>query len=296
MKHSIRKYIEVDEVFNRVSASLKSYFDSDMIVIEDYYKVIELCNSNLGIRLNPTKEALIDINNFSAELPSDFLMLDLALVVNTVKNSYMYGVRKTETLTGVCPTAEELSIIDNPCCGFKLHCGKKPVLVCEYENISIEFEETHIARLTEKKHISDDCFNLNSDSPYMMEINNGQIFTDAIEKGKLYILYTARMSAEGNIPICLDNPIVMEYYEQALRYKILEDLYINKRLDISQALSLVQREYIMAKNAAISLVTTPEFDEIISINNALKRQYRKFNSRLVYGKRTYHNKPRGRLL
>lgn len=281
MKYTLRKYISIDEVFNRVSASLKSYFDSDIVVIDDYYKVIDLCNANLGIRLNPKKEALIDIEDYTAVLPDDFLLLDLALVINTNKGVYKLGTKKTETLTGVCPTAEEVSLIDNPCCKFTLNCGRKPVLICETEEITMEFQETYITRLSEKKYISDDCFNLNSNSPYMMEIANGQIFTDAIKEGKLYIQYTASMNDQNNIPVCLDNPIVLEYYEQALRYRILEDLYINKKADVAQALNMVKQEYLTAKNIATSLVGTPEFGELLSINNALKRQYRKYNY-LIY--------------
>jgi len=275
MKYTLRKYIDASEVFNRVSSSLKSYFDSDLVIIDEYYKVIDHCNATLGFKINPTKEAMLTIESGSAVLPDDFLLLDLALVVDTQKVIHHFPQIKTETLTGVCPTAEELSIVDNPCCSFKLKCGKKPTLVCELEDVSMEFCETYIIRLTERKYCASDCLNIYSDSKYYMEIRNGQIWTDCIDEGKLYILYTASLNNRDNIPQCLDNPIILEYYEQALKYRILSDLYINKRLEIAQALQLVEKDFIKAKNAAITLATTPEFSTLMSINNTLKRDFRK---------------------
>ena len=41
MKYSLRKYIDAVEVMNRASSSLRTYADSDLFFIEDYYKVID---------------------------------------------------------------------------------------------------------------------------------------------------------------------------------------------------------------------------------------------------------------
>lgn len=277
MKYTLRKYTSAEEVFNRASSSLSTYFDADMIISDYYYKVIDLCNASMGLRINPSKEALISLENYSAELPDDFLLLELALIVDTSKITYNIGSSKTETLTGECPTAQDITDSLDKCCNFKLQCGKKPVLTCTIEDYSIEFENTYITRLTEKKYCSPDCFNLNSTSPFMMEITDNQIFVDGIENAKLYIIYTAKMSGADNIPNCLDNPIVMEYYEQAIVYRMLKDMYINKKADVGQVLQLARQEYINAKNAAINLASTPEFNEMISVNNALKRHFRKRN-------------------
>lgn len=276
MRHSLRKYTTADQVFNRVSASLKTYFDSDLVLIDEYYKVIDLCNSRLGLRINPTKEALLKVTNGSAELPVDFLLLDLALAVTTEVTYSLNPSIKVEHLTSVCPTFCDIAQADK-CCNFKLECGMKPVLTCEYEETKIEFKNTYIVGLTEKKYCTSDCLNLNGNSRYLMEIANNQIFVDFITEGWIYIQYTSAMKEEGNIPTCLDNEIVLNFYEQAVKYEILQDLYINKKLEVAQALQIQEKKYILAKNEAISLTSTPEFDELININNMLKRQFRKRN-------------------
>ena len=282
MKYSLKKYTTADEIFNRVSASLKSYSDSDLILFDEYYKIIDLCNARLGLRINPTKEVFIKVENGRVDLPIDFHLLELALLVSNQMEVYNLPIQKTEYLTSRCPTLNEQSLIEaDKCCNFKLECGKVPVLTCEYEKRQIVFKQTFIAPLTEKKYASNDCFNLNvSRGHILMEITNNQIFIDGVEDGYVYLQYTSNMKEEGNIPICIDNEIILNYYEQAIKYEILQDLYINKRLEIAQALQLVEKKLILAKNEAISLVSTPEFGELQQIGNFLRRQYRKYNPKL----------------
>jgi hypothetical protein len=282
MKYNLKKYTTADEIFNRISSSLKSYVDSDLILFDEYYKVIDLCNSRLGFRINPTKEVFLKIENGRIDLPIDFHLLELALLVGNKKTIYNFGTSKTEYLTSRCPTIEDLAPIEiNKCCNFKLECGKVPILTCEYKDHYIEFSETIIAPLTEKKYATNNCFNLNiSKGKILMEITNNQIFIDNINEGYVYLQYTSNMSEEGNIPICLDNDIILNYYEQAVKFEILQDLYINKKLEVIQALQLVEKRLILAKNEAISLASTPEFGELQQIGNFLRRQYRKYNPKL----------------
>jgi len=282
MKYSLRKYIDAVEVMNRASSSLRTYADSDLFFIEDYYKVIDLCNQRMGLRLNPTKEVLIKVEDGRAELPEDFHLLNLALLVGTRIITHNFPLSKTEYLTSECPTLKDLAILENKCCDFKLECGRVPKLTCKYEQHTFEFQETFIVRLTEKKYTTSDCFNLNvsNSAIHLMEITNNQIFIDNVVDGYIYLQYQSTMKEEGNLPICIDNEIVLNYYEQALKYEILFDLYINKKLEVAQALPLIERKKNQAEREAISLVRTPEFDELMSIGTMLKKRYYKVNNAL----------------
>lgn len=291
MVYNLRAYIDPEEVFARVKSSLKSYADMDMILMDDYYKVIDHCNAVLGRRrIAPKKEKLIKVKDYRAELPSDFLMLNLALVVGTQKTKVKVGYpSKTLTLEGRIPTPMELSMAANldKCCNFKLSCGKVPTMTCQIEEHFVEFEETYIARLTEKRYCSSECFNLYSDSPMSMEIiqtgSKKQILIDHLEEGLIYVQYDGRMNDENYIPICFDHPIILNFYEKAIKHEILQDLYINKRLEVAQALQLSQQDKMIAQGDAINLVSTPEAYEYIDINNALKRRFRKQNHFIYNG-------------
>jgi len=278
---NINGFIMPDEVFSRVKSSLKSYSDMDMFLIDEYYKIIDLCNSRLGRKINPKKEKIIKIRNYRAELPEDFFSLELAMVVGNINyvQTSPYPT-KTMTLEGRIPTPMELSSAANldKCCNFKLSCGKVPTLTCKMEYDYYEFQETVIVRLTEKRYCNTSCFNLYSDSPYMMEIVNGRyIQIDNFKDGNLYINYTAKTSGEGNIPMCLDHPKILDYYEKAIKAEILKDLYINKRLEVVQAMQLANQDLMIAQGDAIAFISIPEVYEQLDINNALKRRYRAQN-------------------
>lgn len=280
-EYNINGFIGPEEIFSRVKSSLKSYDDLGMFLIDEYYKVIDTCNSILGRKINPKKEKIIKIKNYVAELPEDFFSLELALVVGNMNYSErMPYPEKSMTLEGRIPTPMELSQAANldKCCNFKLTCGKVPVLTCKIEHHYYEFQETHITRLTEKRYCSSNCFNLNSNSPYMMEIvNRRYIQIDSFKEGSLYINYTSKTSGEGNIPMCLDHPKILNYYEKAIKLEILKDLYINKRLEVTQALQLATQDLQIAQGDAIAFISIPEVYEHFDINNALKRRYRAMN-------------------
>jgi hypothetical protein len=72
----------------------------------------------------------------------------------------------------------------------------------------------------------------------------------------------------------LDNPTVNEYYEYALKQRILENLYMNGE-DVVQKLNLIEQRYRAARNNALSLVNTPNFLEM--------RKMHEMNRKAMYG-------------
>lgn len=267
----MRNYITTDEVFNRVQSSLKTYFDRDVILAEEYYKVIEHCNSVLGLRLNPNKEIFESPINHQIKLPKDFLLLNMALGADVRKVSNTVSIKK-ETLVGREPLPSER--MDIRCGKISISCGKIPELVVEQEDITTTYEEVRLLNLTEKKYASNNCLNLNSGMRDTIVIKDGIFYTD-LDNCIVYINYVSKMEEDG-IPICLDHPKVMLYYEKALKYEMLIDLMVNKKLEIVQIINLARQEMVAARNDAISLVTTPEYDEMMAASNALRRLFRRY--------------------
>ena len=80
---------------------------------------------------------------------------------------------------------------------------------------------------------------------------------------------------EGNLMV-LDNPYVNEYYEYALKQRLLENLYMNGE-DVVQKLNLVEQRLRAARNNALSLVNTPNFAEMYKMwEMNRKAQYFKY--------------------
>jgi hypothetical protein len=64
----------------------------------------------------------------------------------------------------------------------------------------------------------------------------------------------------GNV-LVPDHEILNEFYEYALKERIYEDLFLNGE-DVGQKLQYVQGKLRMARNNAMSLVNTPNFEEM----------------------------------
>jgi hypothetical protein len=65
---------------------------------------------------------------------------------------------------------------------------------------------------------------------------------------------------QGNL-LVPDHDLLNEYYEYALKQRILENLFLNGE-DVSQRMQLIEAKLKAARNAALSLVNTPNFKEM----------------------------------
>jgi hypothetical protein len=70
--------------------------------------------------------------------------------------------------------------------------------------------------------------------------------------------------------------MINEYYEYAIKQRILENMYINGE-DVVQKLSLIEQRLRGARNNALSIVNTPDFAEMKKLWEVnRKAQYHKY--------------------
>lgn len=96
---------------------------------------------------------------------------------------------------------------------------------------------------------------------YRLKIRDKFIHTINFTEGRVYINYESVMEDdEGNL-LVLDHPTVNEYYEYALKERILENLFLNGE-NTAQKLELIQAKLRPARNNALSFINTPDFFEM----------------------------------
>jgi len=96
---------------------------------------------------------------------------------------------------------------------------------------------------------------------YRLKIKNNFIHTINFTEGQVYINYESVMEDdEGNL-MTLDHPVVNEYYEYALKERILENLFLNGE-NVSQKLQLIQAKMRPCRTNALSFINTPDFFEM----------------------------------
>jgi hypothetical protein len=258
------KYRTFDELLNEVATDFTQYNNEGMIEPGQLIKVAQRVNYDLGLRIHGTKEKMLDIEKTKTKLPDDFYVLNYAMLCGkyTVSQPTLHG-RHTENIILSSNLCKKCGNPDPTC-----SCEKTYAVECKTgENVFVQvvekrsyetktyetFDRIHISSSTGKK----DSLDNTGKNGY---IKNGFIYTN-VDEGKLYISYQGALEDhEGNL-LVLDHPMINEYYEYAIKQRILENLYMNGE-EVSQKMQLVEQRLRAARNNALSIVNTPDFAEM----------------------------------
>jgi hypothetical protein len=115
-------------------------------------------------------------------------------------------------------------------------------------------------KIQECTQVQCDCPNLSVQSVNIAEIKDGYLLTN-FKTGKVYVNFQGAMEdGNGNL-LVLDHPYCNEYYEYALKHRILENMVFAGEQVVNQ-LQLIEVRLRAARNNALSFVNTPDFKEL----------------------------------
>jgi hypothetical protein len=264
------KYRTFNELLDEVGTDFVMYNNENLIEPSQMIKVAQRVNYDLGLRIHGTKEKILDVEKRKVKLPDDFYVLNYAYLTSTYKVTYRANAgRETENkIIGrgsldTCPRCYKPEV--DCCCEatYTQECqnGEK-IFVQVVEKRKMEtrtydtFDRIRIAVDTGRT----DALN---DSDNVAYVKNGYLYTN-IDNGKLFISYQGALEDnEGNL-LVLDHPVINEYYEYAIKQRLLENLYINGE-DVAQKLQLIEQRLRPARNNALSIVNTPDFAEMYQL-------------------------------
>lgn len=270
MKTELR-YRTFDQLLGEVSTDFKMYNNEGLIEPAELIKVAQRVNYDLGLRIHKTKETILEIEKGKAKLPGDFYVLNTAVLCGKFKiqQPVIQGSQREDVWVETCRKCagpvDQCKCEDKYLIGIETHgdkCGEIVLIekikseVRVYEN----FERIHMADGKMLKPSGDSHHNPSAPSG---EIRNGFIYTN-LSEGKVYINYEGNMEdLDGNL-LVLDHPMINEYYEYALKSRILENLFINGE-DVSQRMQLIEGRLRGARNNALTIVNTPDFSEMYNL-------------------------------
>jgi hypothetical protein len=317
------RYRTFDQLLEDVTVDMHTFALENMIEPQTLIKLVKKLNYDLGLRINQTREVVLEICHGKVKLPDDFYVFNYALLCAEFDLATSYGGPAGGTNIQEVPYKEFPSTVDqcapptvncrtcnsNPCnktaaCDLN-HPVVDPIptsydpnnpygdtcipprvfMNCKGE----KWELTQVVSRTETRtyrrliplkmkasqSIECDCPNLYMNSTFEGWIKDGYLFMN-FETGNVYLNYQGAMEDEAGNLLVPDHDLLNEYYEYALKQRILENLYMNGE-DVAQRMSLIDQRLRAARNAALSLVNTPNFKEMEKLWWTNRRaQYNKY--------------------
>lgn len=307
------KYRTFDELLHDVMVDLSTFSLENMIEPQQLIKLVKKINYDLGLRINQTRETILDVCHGKVKLPDDFYTFNFASICGNFTEHIGYDgfvggtniqeVPYVETPTNVdiCgPTTVNCAVCNaNPCnhtaacpdntcpatCSSStiptsydpnapygdvctrprvfMNCkGDKYELIQVISNPGITRVYTQLLplRMRASENIECECPNLYWNAPNEGWIKGGFLFT-TFDTGKVYLNYQGQMEDDQGNLLVPDHDLLNEYYEYALKSRILENLYMNGE-DVAQRLQMIEQRLRAARNNALSLVNTPNFREM----------------------------------
>lgn len=304
------KYRTFDELLTEAYSDFEKYHQNGMIQGHQLIKVAQRVNYELGLRINKTKEAILELDKGRVKLPNDFYSLNYAFLCGKfqVTIAPLQGTHIEERRVDIpeyqwqpdhintCTDPEPLTEC-NPCpscqnptpCGCVTNeCNPAPrvCLNCkgeQWELIQIvkyqtrTYKELYPLRfLDHSQDIECGCPNLYMNSANTAWIKDGWLYTN-IQSGTVYINYQGMMEDDQGNLLVLDHPMINEFYEYALKSRIIENLIMNDEPVNQGKIQIIETRLRAARNNAISIARMPNFAELKKVYESnRKAQYSKY--------------------
>lgn len=262
------KYKTFNQLLEEVAIDFSTYSLEGMIDAAQLIKVAIRVNYDLGLRINRTKETIVEIEHNKGRLPFNFYTLNYAFLCGeyTVVQDFPSGTHVESVspdyvpypgLTGPCTeaTCTDVCILEN--CD-----GKEGYKLVQYKGAN-QYHTYSVMLPLRIRNVNGqtcNCPNANVESPNVAEIKDGFLLTN-FTTGNVYVNYQATMEDEDANLLVLDHPYCNEYYEYALKEKILENLMFAGE-NVSDKLGYIQQKLRAARNNALGFVNTPNFEEL----------------------------------
>ena len=302
------RYRPFDQLLEDVSIDMNTLALENMIEPQQLIKVAKKINYDLGLRINQTREVILEVCHNKVKLPDNFYTFNFAFICGEYEDHVGYGGMSGGTNIQEVPYKEAPSTVDqcapptvncrscnaNPCkhtaaCDLNypivdpipteydpnnpygntcvpprvfMNCKGEKWELIQILNTGATRRYSRLIplRMKASQEIECDCPNLYYDTANQAWIKDGFLFT-TFETGKVYLNYQGAMEDEAGNLLVPDHDLLNDYYEYAIKQRLLENLFMNGE-DVSARLQLVEQRLRAARNQALSLVNTPNFKEL----------------------------------
>jgi hypothetical protein len=295
------KYKTFDSLLEDIRSDWKAYALEGKIEPQQLIKVALRVNYDLGLRINQPKERVLTIEHGRAKLPDDFYVMNFALLC---------GEHTQTIVPGQGTHIEEIAVplplhpiepdpctdpIINACCPTKTpntmtpicltRCGTGMQLVQTINSFTRTYKYMHPIRFKNSHQIDCKCPNLNMLCHDEAFLRDGFIWTaynnhghknhqgSKCENGGLYINYEGALEDDDGNILVPDHPMLNEYYEYALKQRVLENMMMDGDSLLNPQIQLVEARLKAARNNALTIVNMPNFSEMQKLHDTVRKAY-----------------------
>lgn len=259
------KYRTFESLLEDVRTDLKSLTTDGVIDPAQLIKVAMRVTYDLGLRVYMTKERVLTIEKGRARLPDDFYVMNFAMLCG--QRSYTVPSPQGTNVQDVVPewrpwveanSCSNESLPQQPVCLTK--CGNSYQLIQVIGTQEVTYKLMDPVSFKNSQFVDCDCPNVKYRSHNVAYIKDGWVYLN-MEDAHMYINYQGTLEDDNGELLVVDHPMINDYYEYALKKRILENLLMDGS-NVSNQLQLVLSEYRTARNYALSIVNTPNFSEM----------------------------------
>jgi hypothetical protein len=307
--HSLQ-YRTFDAVLADVANDFKKYQLRDLIDPSEMVKVVKRVNYDLGLRIQQTREVILEVEKGRVKMPNDFQTLNFALgagkydtkqslpggthveekIIGSVEPEYQTAPNEkidfcetpvvnsgNSNVCSQCGTSNVTDICDT-CCSNPESCS----LNCKGEVtqlVQVTSFETRVYNYLYPLKIKSNPREIDCESPNLYwntnltaYIKDGWLHTN-FKTGKVYLNYQGMMEDEDGNLLAPDHDLLNEYYEYALKQRIIENLIMNDEEVNPNKIQLIESRFRAARNNAKSLVNTPNFEELSRLHKSNRKAF-----------------------
>lgn len=265
------EYITYDQLMASIESDISSYADSGLIDRGKYIKIARKVNEDLGLKIFKEVEGSLKIENYKADLPPDFKFLQLALICGEPTQYHLgpgsiFGTHTEETnVTAGCVKPDKICLNSN---------GGAYWVTQTFKDKTVQLPKLHPIKLTKKslKYCGDKCVNTTWSGAYELDLENGQAVTN-FREGEIYINYLSDMVDKDNNILIINHPLLVPFYEYAIKKHIFENLLMNGDADVERRYMMIKNELRDARVAALNFLNTVEYTDIQDSYNANRARF-----------------------
>lgn len=287
MSKTAINYRTFDELMDEVRTDFRMYENEGMIEPAQLIKVAQRVNYELGAKLYSAKNTFLELDKGICRLPSDFHKANFALACGTYKiiQEIPSGTHREDIIleSGCCKRCGE----PDPTCAcektYTVCCDTHVKVIEKRPNYTLrEYSEFSPITFVKSGVINTTCFQGVKNSPYSAEIRGNFMYLTGIQNGNIYLCYDGALEDEDGNLLVLDHPLINEFYEYAIKQRILENLAMNGE-NVQQKMQIIEERLRTSRNNARSLINTPDLADMLSTwKNNRDRMYGRYYDTFRY--------------